>query len=59
MRRLIRIWSKFRRHNPDVLHCTILDVQLKNSGVMLSKFRPDPNQASHHKHALSITIGWV
>jgi hypothetical protein len=31
-------------------------MQLENSGVMPSKFQPDPNQTSHHKHALSITL---
>jgi hypothetical protein len=59
MRRLVWIRTKFRRHNNDVLCCTILSVQSENSGVMLLKFCPDPNQASHHKHALSVTIVWV
>jgi hypothetical protein len=54
-RRLVWIRSKFQWHNPDVLRCTILNVQSENSGVMLLKFRPDLNQASYHKHALSIT----
>jgi hypothetical protein len=26
---------------------------------MLPKFRPDPIRVSHHKHALSVTLGWV
>jgi hypothetical protein len=56
---LIQIQSKFWRHNPDVLRCTILGMQSENSGVMLPKFRPDSNRASHHKYALSVTLGWV
>jgi hypothetical protein len=59
MRRLIRIRSKFWWHNPDVLRCTIFDVQSENSGVMLLKFHPDLNRMSHHKHALLATLGWV
>jgi hypothetical protein len=31
----------------------------ENSGVILQKFRPDPNRASRHKHTLSVTLGWV
>jgi hypothetical protein len=46
MRRLIQILSKFRRHNPDVLRCTISGVQSENSSVMLPKFHPDLNQES-------------
>jgi hypothetical protein len=57
--RAFRIWSKFQRHNADVLRYTILDVQSGNSEVMLLKFHPDPNQTSRHKHALSVTLGWV
>jgi hypothetical protein len=34
-------------------------MQLENSGIMLPKFCPDPSLASHHKHALSVTLGWV
>jgi hypothetical protein len=34
-------------------------MQSENSGVMLPKFCLDPNQASRHKHALSVTLGWV
>jgi hypothetical protein len=34
-------------------------VQLENNGVMLSKFPPDLNHTSHHKHAFSVTLGWV
>jgi hypothetical protein len=34
-------------------------MQSENSGVMLSKFHSDPNLKSHHKHALSVTHGWV
>jgi hypothetical protein len=56
-RRLVQIRSKFWRHNPNVLHCTILDMQLENSGVMLSKFCLVLNQASRHKHALDHS--WV
>jgi hypothetical protein len=59
MRHLVRIRSKFRGHNPDVLQCTISGVQLENSGVILPKFYPDPKQSSHHRHALSFTLGWV
>jgi hypothetical protein len=59
MRGIVRIRSKFRWHNPDVFRCTISDVQSVNSGVMLPKFCPDPNQASYHKHTLSINLGWV
>jgi hypothetical protein len=59
MRRLVRIRPKFRQHDPDVLRCTISGVQSENSGVMPLKFRSDSNQASHHKHALSVTLGWV
>jgi hypothetical protein len=59
IRRLVQFRSKFRWHNPYVLRCTISDMQSENSGVMLLKFRPDPNQTSHHKHALSITLGWI
>jgi hypothetical protein len=55
--RLVQIRSKFQRHNPDVLRCTILDMQTENYRVMLLKFRPDVNRASHHKQALSITLG--
>jgi hypothetical protein len=51
MRRLVRIQSKFWWHNPDVLRRTSLG--------MLLKFRSDPNQTSHHKHALSVTLQWV
>jgi hypothetical protein len=58
-RRLVWIRSKFRRHNHDVLRCTIFGVQSENSGVMLLKFYLDPNRTSHHKHALSVTLGWV
>jgi hypothetical protein len=58
-RRLAQIRSKFWRHNPDVLRCTILSVQSENSELMLPKFCPDPNWVSHHKHVISITIGWV
>jgi hypothetical protein len=36
-----------------------LGAQLENSGVMLSKFCPDPDLASRHKHAMSVTLGWV
>jgi hypothetical protein len=46
-------------HNPDILRCTILGVQSENNGVMISNFFPDMNQASHRKHALSITLGWI
>jgi hypothetical protein len=56
---LVRIRSKFWWHNPDVLHCTILGVQSKYNGAILQKYHPDPNRASHHKHTLSITLGWV
>jgi hypothetical protein len=56
---LVRIRLKFWRHNPDVLRCTILGVQSENNGVMLPKFYPDLNQTSHHKHAFSITLGWI
>jgi hypothetical protein len=59
MRRLIHIRSKFRWHNLDVLRWTISGVQSENSGIMLPKFHPDPNRASHHKHALSVTLEWV
>jgi hypothetical protein len=31
-------------------------VQLENSGIMLLKFHPNPNQVSGHKHALSVAI---
>jgi hypothetical protein len=55
-RRLVWIRSKFRRHNHDVLCCTIFDVQSENSGVMLLKFHLDPNRTSHHKHVLSVTL---
>jgi hypothetical protein len=39
------VWTqlKFWWHNPDLLRCTISDVQSENSGVMLLKFYPDPN----------------
>jgi hypothetical protein len=50
---------KFRQHNPDVLRCTISDVQSENIGVMLPKFHLDSNRVSHHKHILSVTLGWV
>jgi hypothetical protein len=33
-------------------------VQLENNWVILLKFRPYPNLASRHKHALSITLEW-
>jgi hypothetical protein len=56
MRRLVRIQSKFWWHNPDVLLCAISSVQSENSGVMVLKFCPDPNQAYRHKHTLSVTI---
>jgi hypothetical protein len=52
---LVWIRSKFRRHNPDVLCCTILNMQSENSRVILLKFHPDLNQASCHKHALLVT----
>jgi hypothetical protein len=35
------------------------DVQLETSRVMLSKFCPDLDLASRHKHFLSVTLGWV
>jgi hypothetical protein len=57
MRRLVRIWSKFRRHNLDVLRCNISVMQSGNCRVMVPKFCPDPNQASRHKHTLSVTLG--
>jgi hypothetical protein len=59
MRRLVRIWSKFRQHNLDVLRYTISGVQSENNGVMLLKFCLDLNQVSRHKHDLSVTLGWV
>jgi hypothetical protein len=59
IRHLVRIRRKFRWHNPNVLICTILGVQLENNEVRLPKFHPDPNKASCHKHALSVTLGWV
>jgi hypothetical protein len=34
-------------------------VQSENNRVMLLKFHSDLNQASHHKHNLSVTLGWV
>jgi hypothetical protein len=55
----VRIRSKFQRHNPDVLRCTISGVQSENSGVILSKFCSDLNQTSHHKHTLSVILDWV
>jgi hypothetical protein len=59
MRRLVRIRSKFQWHNPDVLHYTISGVQLENNGVMLTKFCPDLNLMSRHKHGLSVTLRLV
>jgi hypothetical protein len=59
MRCLVRIRSKFQWHDPDVLRYTISGVLSKNSGIMLPKFHPDPNQVSHHNHALSVTLRWV
>jgi hypothetical protein len=56
MRCLVQIRSKFWWHNPDVFHCIILGVQLEINEVMLLKFRLDLNLASHHKHALSVTL---
>jgi hypothetical protein len=58
-RRLVQIRPKFRRHNPDVLRCTISDEQLENNEVMLPNFCPDLNLTSSHKHTLSVTLGWV
>jgi hypothetical protein len=46
-------------HNPNVLVCTISDMSLENSGVMLPKFCLDMNQAFCHKHSPSVTPGWV
>jgi hypothetical protein len=57
-RHLAQIRSKFLRHNLDVLRCSIFDVLLENSGVMLPKFHPYLIQASHHKHILSVAL-WV
>jgi hypothetical protein len=37
----------------------ILGVLSENSEVMLLKFYLDLNEASHHKHALSVTLEWV
>jgi pyruvate-formate lyase len=59
IRCLVQTRSKFWRHNPDVLRCTISGVQSENSGVMLPKFHPDPHQASCHKHTRLVTLGWV
>jgi hypothetical protein len=56
MRRLVWIRLKFQRHNPDVLHYTISGVQSENSGVILLKFDLNPNKASRHKYALSVTL---
>jgi hypothetical protein len=59
MRCPAQIQSKFWWHNPDVLHCTILVMQSENNKAMLLKFCPDLNRVSHHKHVLSVTLGWV
>jgi hypothetical protein len=56
---LVWIRSKIWRYNPDVLRCTILNMQSENNGIMLLKFCLDPNRTSRHKHALSVTLGWV
>jgi hypothetical protein len=32
---------------------------LENSAVMLPKFHPDLKLPSHHKDALSVTLGWI
>jgi hypothetical protein len=37
----------------------ILGVLSENSEFMLLKFYLDLNEASHHKHALSVTLEWV
>jgi hypothetical protein len=34
-------------------------MQSENIRVMLPKFRSDPNQASRHKHTLSVTFRWI
>jgi hypothetical protein len=59
MRHLVWIRSKFWQHNPNVLRSTILGVQSENNGVMLLKFCPNLNRASHLKNALSVTLGCV
>jgi hypothetical protein len=53
----VQIRSKFQWYNPNVLQCTISGVQSENNGVMLSKFYPDLNWTSRHKHDLSVTLG--
>jgi hypothetical protein len=59
MKRQVWIQLKFQWYNPDVLRCTISDMQSENNEVMLSKFCPDLNQTFRHKHTLSVTLGWV
>jgi hypothetical protein len=56
---LVQIRPKYWQHNLDVLHYTILGMQLENSGVLLLKFHPDMNQMSLHKDTLSATVGLV
>jgi hypothetical protein len=55
-RRPIQIRTKFRQQNPDVIRMHVRNGAAENIRVMLPKFRPDPNQVSHHKHALSGTV---
>jgi hypothetical protein len=59
IRCLVRIRPKFRRHNPDILICTILSAQSNNNEVMLLKFYLNPNLMSYHKHVLSVTLEHV
>jgi hypothetical protein len=55
MRCPIRIRTKFWQHNSAVLRLHDRNGAAENIGIMPLKFRPDLNQASQHKYALSGT----
>jgi hypothetical protein len=46
---------KFRQHNLAILRLHTQNGAEENIVVMVLKFQPDPNQASHRKHTLLVT----
>jgi hypothetical protein len=52
----VQFQMKFWQHNPIVLQLHARNGAVENIGVILQNFWPDPNLASCHKHALSITL---